>query len=190
MSYEPLDRQLRRFSEPLVASVGLRADEIAKLATSIAGEVRFLSNEAKELIRSATPVRIEERLEELIAFQAWMDDMAASNQSPHHVRAHVALQNYVCFVYLGEACFKVLRKVSASGSIVKRCASFLTDNPVRAFRNAVAHANWQYRDDFAGLVYWARKGADPAGSLCVSKFAKPILIFGRLCRDASHMPRT
>ncbi len=148
-----------------MASVGLRSDETIKLATAIAGEVRFLSPESKELIRSATPVPVQKRLEELIAFQAWMDHAGASNQAPYETRAQVVLQNYVCFVYLGEACFKVLRKVGASGSIVRRCASFLTDNPVRAFRNAVAHANWQYRDDFAALVYWARKGADPGEEL-------------------------
>jgi hypothetical protein len=69
------------------------------------------------------------------------------------------VQNYVCFVYLNEACFRVLQKALATGSVTKRCCKFLTDNPVRAFRNAVAHANWTYREDFGGLVFWARKGA-------------------------------
>ena len=32
---------------------------------------------------------------------------------------------------------------------------------MRAFRNAVAHANWTYRADCRALVYWARKGSDP-----------------------------
>lgn len=41
--------------------------------------------------------------------------------------------------------------------MTKRCFKFLTDNPIRAFRNAVAHANWTYRDDFGALVFWARK---------------------------------
>jgi hypothetical protein len=47
-----------------------------------------------------------------------------------------------------------------SGSTAKKCCRFLTDNPVRAFRNAVAYANWRYLSDFSGLEYWARKGAE------------------------------
>ena len=83
-------------------------------------------------------------------------------------RAQVITQNYVCFVYLGEACFKVLRKVSAPNSVTRRCCSFLTDNPVRAFRNAIAHSNWSYRSDFRGLVFWARRGSD--ANDCLSEF--------------------
>ena len=59
----------------------------------------------------------------------------------------------------------MLQKVAAPGSVTKRSCKFLTDNPVRAFRNAVAHANWQYRADFKALIYWARKGSDPAEEL-------------------------
>ncbi|MDA8351432.1 MAG: hypothetical protein M0038_22030, partial [Pseudomonadota bacterium] len=50
-------------------------------------------------------------------------------------------------------------------SVTRKCARFLTNNPVRAFRNAVAHGNWRYRDDFTGLVFWARKGSDPSEDL-------------------------
>jgi hypothetical protein len=42
---------------------------------------------------------------------------------------------------------------------------YLTENPVRAFRNAIAHSNWTYSSDFHGLVYWARKGSDPDEAL-------------------------
>jgi hypothetical protein len=48
-----------------------------------------------------------------------------------------------------------------STSTTRRCCRFLTDNPIRAFRNALAHANWRYKDDFSGLHFWARKGSDP-----------------------------
>jgi len=37
----------------------------------------------------------------------------------------------------------------------------LTDNPVRAFRNSISHANWKYADDFKGIEYWAKKGSNP-----------------------------
>src|SRR5262249_11910426 len=72
----------------------------------------------------------------------------------------VLSQNYICFVYLPEACFRVLSKVCPNGSATKKCAQFLSNNPVRAFRNAIAHANWMYRADFGGLIYWARNGSD------------------------------
>ena len=40
-----------------------------------------------------------------------------------------------------------------------------SDNPVRAFRNAIAHANWKYLSDYSGLEYWARKSSDPSEPL-------------------------
>ena len=43
------------------------------------------------------------------------------------------------------------------GSITKKCTKFLLNNPVRAFRNSIAHGNWKYLNDFSGLEYWAHK---------------------------------
>lgn len=90
-------------------------------------------------------------------------DLVRGATEPHPVvvRAQVVYQNYICFVYLGESCFNVLKKELPSGSTAKKCCKFLTDNPVRAFRNAMAHANWRYLPDFSGLEYWARKGTEP-----------------------------
>ena len=77
------------------------------------------------------------------------------------VRAEVIVQNYICFVYLSEACFFALRKNAKSDSVTRRCCKFLTDNPIRAFRNAITHSNWCYTPDISGLVFWARKGSEP-----------------------------
>jgi hypothetical protein len=96
-----------------------------------------------------------------MAFQMFMDRYQQVNGEPAVARAQVIYQCYVCFVYLGDAWFKVLRKMMPSGSTTRRCCKFLTDNPVRAFRNAIAHGNWQYLSDFTGLEFWARKGNDP-----------------------------
>jgi hypothetical protein len=98
-------------------------------------------------------------LDELRAFQAFMDG-ATGSPNPAVIRAQVIVQNYLCFVYLGEACFRALLKTSKPGSVTRRCCKYLTDNPVRAFRNAIAHSNWTYTPDFGGLVFWARKGSD------------------------------
>lgn len=157
MSYGRLDQQMKAFSTPLISEVRLKEGETAKIATTIAAEVRFLDQQSRNSVLEASPVPLAARLDELVAFQSWMD-LATSTTNPAVVRAQVIVQNYVCFVYLGESCFRALRKASRAGSLTRRCCEFLTDNPVRAFRNAVAHSNWTYKPDFSGLMFWARKG--------------------------------
>jgi hypothetical protein len=158
---------MKLFSSKLASEVGLGTEEASKLATSIAAEVRFLDQPAKKELTEASPVPLDARLGELSAFQSWMD-FAAGTREPAIVRAQVIVQNYVCFVYLGEALFLGLRKASKPGSVTRRCCEYLTNNPVRSFRNAVAHSNWTYAPDFSGLVFWARKGSD--GTEPLSRF--------------------
>lgn len=160
MNWQHLDAQMQAFSDRLTNEVKLTSEMATKLATTIAADVRFLSLEQKAEIRSASPVPLEDRLAELQAFQGWMDQAHTVRNNPFVTRAQVLSQSYICFVYLPEACFRVLAKVCPSGSATKKCAQFLSNNPVRAFRNAVAHANWTYRTDFGAIVYWARKGSD------------------------------
>src|SRR5581483_1637408 len=144
-----LDAQIAEFSAQLKSEVGIDGETSSKLATTVAAELRFLPVEAKNEILQATPVDIEARLSELTAFQLFMDQVRASARAhPAVVRAHVLYQNYVCFVYLGEAMFRVLAKSAPPDSASRKCARFLTDNPIRAFRNAFAHGNWCYRKDF------------------------------------------
>ncbi len=161
MSWQHLDNQMQAFSARLTSEVGLTHEMAAKLAMTIAADVRLLSPEQKVEIRAASPVPLSDRLVELQAFQGWMDQAHTIRNNPFVTRAQVLLQNYICFVYLPEACFRVLQKACPSGSATKKCAQFLSNNPVRAFRNAVAHANWTYRSDFGAIIYWARKGSDP-----------------------------
>jgi len=158
-----LDKQMRQWSTRLRDDLRIGPPESNQLGTAITKEVAALSEEAKQRVKEASRIPLEIRIEELKAFQGWMDHVQATSE-PHPVvvRAQVVYQNYICFVYLGESCFNVLRRELPSGSTAKKCCRFLTDNPVRAFRNAVAHANWRYLPDFSGLEYWARKGADPA----------------------------
>jgi hypothetical protein len=158
-SYQHLDRQIGKFSERLTGELGLNDQEVDRVATLVAAEVRFLESSARAEIFAASPVPLRTRLDELRAFQAFMDE-ASGSSSPAVTRAQVIVQNYVCFVYLGEACFRALLKTSKPGSVTRRCCKYLTDNPVRAFRNAIAHSNWTYAPDFGGLVFWARKGSD------------------------------
>ena len=139
-----------------------------KLATTIASDVRFLPLDVKSAIKTASPIALRHRIEELQAFQAWMDNLTGKDTAPPVVRAQVITQNYICFVYLPESCFSILRRSAPIGSAVGQCAKFLTDDRVRHFRNALAHANWSYRADFSAITYWARKESEPSEPL--SKF--------------------
>jgi hypothetical protein len=161
MSWKHLDAEMQPFSARLTSEVKLTSEMAVNLATTIAADVRSLSQEQKSEIRSKSPVPLEDRLSELQAFQGWMDQARTVQNNPFVTRAQVLSQSYICFVYLPEACFRVLAEVCSNGSAAKKCARFLSDNPVRAFRNAIAHANWTYRKDFGAIVYWARKGSDP-----------------------------
>lgn len=91
-----------------------------------------------------------------------MAELFSRDPEPLVGRARVVTQMYICFVYLPESCFRILAKVAPSGSAARKSAQFLSNNPVRAFRNAFAHANWTYRQpDHAAITYWARKGSEP-----------------------------
>lgn len=157
-----VDTQMRRWSVRLRGGLDIVPPESDRLASTIAKEVLALSAEAKQRVKDTSLIPLSARVEELQAFQGWMDLVHKSGSDPLVTRAQVIVQNYICFVYLGEACFNVLRKELPTGSATRKCCQFLTDNPVRAFRNAVAHSNWQYLPDFSGIEFWAKKGADPA----------------------------
>jgi len=180
-----LDSQIAEFRSQLKTEVGIEGEIAGKLATTVAAELRFLPAEAKNEILQATPVDVAARLSELTAFQAFMDHIAALRKvHPAVVRAQVLYQNYVCFVYLGEGLFRVLAKAAPADSASRKCARFLTDNPVRAFRNAIAHGNWRYRDDFSGLIFWARKGSDSSEALQQFEVDQRLLNFWQLLARA------
>ena len=161
MNWQYLDEQMQFFSGRLTSEVKLIQQMAAQLATTIAADICSLTAEKKNELRAASPVSPEDRLAELYAFQGWMEQAHIAGDDPFVNRAQVVLQNYICFVYLPEACFRTLAKTCPNGSAAKKCAQFLSNNPIRAFRNAVAHANWTYRSDFGAIVYWARKGSAP-----------------------------
>lgn len=158
---EYLDQQMVFWSEKLITDLKIKKEDTHKLATTIASEVRWLPIEKKKEIVMATPVSIKSRYEELIAFQGWMDIIHGGEKDPYKIRAQLIVQNYICFVYLNESLFRILIKHLPKDSTSKKCCSFLVNNPVRAFRNAIAHSNWCYKSDFSGIRYWAKKGSNP-----------------------------
>lgn len=160
MTWKILDAQLANWSARLVNDLKIAEDESRKLATSIASEIRFLPKTEKEKVIALSPVPLADRIHELHAFQGWMNAVSSLPESPYITRAQVLTQNYICFLYLPESCFRALSKTAPAGSVTRKCAQFLTNNPIRAFRNAIAHANWTYREDFRAIIYWARRGDD------------------------------
>lgn len=163
-----LDNQMIQWGTKLRDDIGISLESSKNLATTVASEISALPSESKQRIIESSPIDIEKRLDELIAFQGWMDYAHSHPRNPYITRAQVITEIYVCFVYLGESWFRVIRQEMNSQSTTKKCCKFLTDNPIRAFRNAIAHANWQYNSDFSGLEFWARKGQDDSEPM--SKF--------------------
>jgi hypothetical protein len=159
-NWERLDSQMRAFGTYLRDNLQIPADASNGVASVISEELASLDAASITQLRDSDVIPTKERLDELVAFQSWMDLSRVDMRTPAMARATVVYQNYLCFVYLNEALFQTLRKIMPGESVTKKCSKFLTDNPVRAFRNAIAHGNWQYRADFTGLIFWARKGSD------------------------------
>lgn len=139
--------------------MGLSADEAGKVATLVSADIRFLPVEAKAEIKAASPVPLSARFEELVAFQSWSDFASSVGINPSIARASVVVQNYICFVYLKDACFEVVSKRAAPCSVAARTSAFLSRGAVRDFRNAFSHANWRYNASFTGLECWVLEDA-------------------------------
>jgi hypothetical protein len=154
-----LDRQLAHFRNRLCDEIGINTEDVGKVATLVAADIRFLSVEAKAEISAASPVPLSARFEELVAFQSWSDFATSIQGNPAITRASVVVQNYICFVYLKDACFEAVARRAAPDSVAARCAGYLSRGAVRDFRNAFSHANWCYNTTFTGLECWVLEDA-------------------------------
>jgi hypothetical protein len=153
-----LDKQISYWEHKLKSQVKIPAEYCGSLASSIQNEIGSLTqNEINSLI-DYNPVDLKSRIEELQAFQSMMDTFNQMKPRPEIVRTQVITQNYICFVYLKDTLFELLKKTMPSDSLTNKCCKFLLNNPVRAFRNSIAHGNWKYKSDFSGLEFWAHKG--------------------------------
>ena len=100
-SWHQLDAQMARFSDRLITAVKLSPEMAERLASSVAADVRFLSQEEKLAIKSFSPVPLADRLSELEAFQGWMDLARGVETNPFVTRAQVLTQNYPGFPFSG-----------------------------------------------------------------------------------------
>lgn len=155
-----IDKQMQQYSPFLRDDLLISPIDSNSIATKISNEIHALEVKTVQELLKIDSVGIQNRIDELRAFQMWMDSVNFSipKPDPAIVRAQVIAQNYICFIYLGESIFKELRKLMPNNSVTKKCCKFLTNNPIRAFRNSLAHANWKYKQDFSGIIFWAKKG--------------------------------
>ncbi len=154
-----LDKQLYEYRQQMKESVGVDDKYLSAICTTIYKELKHLSAENLKRIESASPVSLKLRVEELQAFNMMMNRVNGQLiKHPEIIRTQVIVQNYISFVYLKDNCFEVTRKIMPYGTLTRRICKFLLNNPVRAFRNSIAHGNWQYTNDFHGIKYYAYKG--------------------------------
>jgi hypothetical protein len=99
-----LDAEMRQWRNQLQNELEIMPPTCDRLASVIAAEVKALPPDSKQRVAAASLIPLSKRIEELRAFQQWMDIVAETNH-PHAavVRAQVITQNYICFVYLGES---------------------------------------------------------------------------------------
>src|SRR5690242_9253365 len=113
-SWTKLDGIMRQYSPRLRDDLGLTPPASNSLASTIASEVQALPSDVLRSIRDEDVVGLQRRIDELVAFERFMDFaaqvQASSGSVPPLTRAQVTCQLYTVFVYLGEACFARLRK--------------------------------------------------------------------------------
>lgn len=127
-SWDKLDGIMRNYSPRLRDDLKLPPIASSQLATTIAAEVKSLPSDVLRGIRDDDPIGLQRRIDELVAFEHFMD---ISNQVRTMIgnvapmtRAQVICQLYTVFVYLGESCFFRLRKAAPSGSVLKKCCKY------------------------------------------------------------------
>lgn len=157
-----LDQQLARYSSKLRDDLRISNDDANRLASAMHRDcIAIGADQLKQALR-ADRIALSKRKDELLAFQTFMDtiDRAPRPIPPEVVRVQVIAQFYISFVYMRDTMIDSVRRIAPSDSTLKRVCKRLCDGEVRALRNAVAHGNWTYHDDFSGIRYWAAKGED------------------------------
>ena len=187
MNWQHLDTQMRAFSAQLTSEVRLKPDIVAKLATTIAADVRFLTPEQKVEIRAASPVPLADRLAELQAFQGWMDKAHTVRNNPFVTRAQVLSQNYICFVYLPEHVFVFCREHVQAAQQQRNAPNSQATTLCVHFEmqslTPIGHTDLISEPSSIGL---ARAMTQPSRSKNL-KLGKANFRFGKPSADVSHM---
>jgi hypothetical protein len=147
-----LDQQVASV-EHLLIGLEVPARFSTALPSHVYDEVLLLDEQTHHELRQGLGVSPEEYLEEMAAFQVWMDFANAAKQSPVIVRAQVITQLYVAFVWLRDSLMYPVSEKVAEGA-TKLIFNFFKADERNHFRNSVAHGRWTYLKDFTGLQYW------------------------------------
>ncbi len=154
MTLARLDRQLLEVRLG-TESPNLSEQAWAHLATTIHGEVGALDEATTNRLRASLLIPPERYVEELTAFQAWMDLAHANASNAVLVRAQVMTELYVAFVWLRDSVMRTTAEVIPANSVFATVERFLSSDRRRLLRNAVAHGRWCYLAGFDGLEFWS-----------------------------------
>ena len=80
--WSTLDRQMHTWGSRLRDDLDISAPDAARLASTIARELDGAAPATRTAIRAASSVPLESRLDEIRAFQMWMDLSAADQSNP------------------------------------------------------------------------------------------------------------
>lgn len=125
------------------------------LATTVHDEIAGLDEAVRNQLRMSMHIPPERYVEELTAFQCWMEIAHANETNPVIVRAQVMTELYVAFVWLRDSVMKPTAAALSEQTTFVTIERFLSSGRRRTFRNAIAHGRWCYLSDFSGLEYWA-----------------------------------
>ena len=107
-SWTKLDGIMCQYSSKLRDDLSIPPQASRSLASSIAADVLALPPEVRRRIRDDDTIGLQKRVNELRAFEGFMDLAAelqrTSGSYAPLTRAQVICQLYVVFVYLGDAC--------------------------------------------------------------------------------------
>lgn len=155
--WDKFNVKMLEFSSRLQVELKISVEESCELASILEKDILALPKEEMLKFKTEMFVELAERMNELKANENFMDFadvfQGKNGLDPALTRAQVICQLYISFVYLGESCFVKMRKISLSGTALRKCCSYLTDFPVRGVRNSVAHSNWNYTKNCDGLIF-------------------------------------
>jgi hypothetical protein len=151
-----LDAKLANFATKLRDDLQIAPPASNALATTIRSDIASLNAGNMPNLAANNPLSLKDRYGELQQFLVWHEQRA---NDPNIYGGLLSL-NYMCFVYLKDSFFEVLRDQLPNNSAAYKCCIFLTHNPIRAFRNALAHGNWRLTLDRSGIDFWDRAKGD------------------------------
>jgi hypothetical protein len=159
----------KNWNKELTNDIKLSTSQAEVLCSEMYKEIRGLDAKTlKAITDSFAPLSIDSIYEEYLVFEGTRMLSGALEQMTEYIgelpsvfltRAQVVFENYFCFVYLRESLFVALRdnlKKSHNSFASFRCAQYLMKDDIREFRNAIAHATWDYQDSTKkkAIIYW------------------------------------